>query len=82
MVSDFNPDFSFEFGGAEEGPAQAAWEFSSKFSSRLCKPTNFNQFFDLSCLQLFPRAFPEKCYKCRSDRSSFQSDSLLLLQVH
>lgn len=39
MVSDFNPDFSFEFGGAEEGPAQAAWEFSSKFSSRLCKPT-------------------------------------------
>ncbi|KAK9904069.1 hypothetical protein WJX75_003719 [Coccomyxa subellipsoidea] len=29
MVSDFNPDFSFEFCDVEEGPAQAAWEFSS-----------------------------------------------------
>ncbi|CAL8470679.1 g10221 [Coccomyxa elongata] len=28
MVSDFNPEFSFDFGGPEEGRTQAAWEFS------------------------------------------------------
>jgi hypothetical protein len=28
MTSDFNPNFSFDVGGLDNGPAQAAWEFS------------------------------------------------------
>ncbi len=30
MVSDFNPEFSFDFGSPEEGRTEAAWEFSGE----------------------------------------------------
>lgn len=72
MVSDFNPEFSFDFGGPEEGRTQAAWEFSGESSAvyrGLSVPVTFSCY---EILQIF-----RSCRKSVTLARSFQTSSFI-----